>query len=96
MERGEVEQFISQAKAAGAQADTTIEDITDDRDPSLTLGWRLQVPGVQGAAPMAAVPMPHRLMWDLQSLWSRSPTVTVTCGHCRRTRVPSAESCGRR
>ncbi|MFE3860598.1 hypothetical protein ACFXPT_09180 [Streptomyces goshikiensis] len=63
---GEVEEFIAQAKSAGVDSTTVIEEITHDQDPSLQLGWRVAAQGVP--RPVRDVAMPHRLMWNLHSL----------------------------
>ncbi|MFF7976846.1 hypothetical protein [Streptomyces sp. NPDC007905] len=63
---GLLEQFILQAKAAGATSDTTLEEITHDQDPQITLGWRVPVTGAAG--PPREVAMPHRLMWNIHSM----------------------------
>jgi hypothetical protein len=64
---GEVEKFIAQARVAGADAATVIEDITHDQDPQLTLGWRIEAPGDgHGVAP--ALTLPYRLMWNVHTM----------------------------
>ncbi|MGY1583791.1 hypothetical protein [Streptomyces sp. MN13] len=63
---GLLEQFINQAKAAGATPDTALEEITHDQDPEITLGWRVPVKGAMG--PAREVAMPHRLMWNIHSM----------------------------
>ncbi|EKX63528.1 hypothetical protein PV416_25770 [Streptomyces ipomoeae] len=63
---GLLEQFISQAKAAGATSDTTVEEITHEQDPEITLGWRVPATGAVG--PPREVVMPHRLMWNIHSM----------------------------
>ncbi|WP_432198227.1 hypothetical protein [Streptomyces sp. bgisy027] len=62
---GLLEQFINQAKAAGATSGTVLEEIPYEQDPQITLGWR--VPAGE-AGPPREVAMPHRLMWNIHTM----------------------------
>jgi hypothetical protein len=63
---GQLEEFLAQARAAGAQSDTKVDEITHDQDPQIVLGWR--VAAADTSRQPRDVPMPHRLMWNIHSM----------------------------
>ncbi|WP_331740811.1 hypothetical protein OG323_38340 (plasmid) [Streptomyces cyaneofuscatus] len=66
---GMLEDFLAQAKAGGANADTTVEEVTADQDPDIALGWKVAVGSFVGTG--SEVSMPHRLMWNIHSMLSQ-------------------------